>query len=216
VSTVVESKFEQRADAGASPLVLRPDMAGTLMTTEEYDAAEVDDDDGHRYELLGGRLIVSPAPNPLERSPNEMLGHILLTYLETHEQGASMDYSLPENDVEIDENRRRADRVIWAGLGRAPDPRTDPPTIVVEFVSKGRSDRIRDYVEKRAEYLEAGAKEYWIFDRFKRCMTVVRGSDEHPEDVVVFEDDVYTTPLLPGFELPMKRLFKAVDFLERR
>ena len=55
-------------------------------------------------------------------------------------------------------NRRRADRVIWTGLGRVPDPEKDIPSIVVEFVSKRRRDALRDYEAKRDEYLAAGVQ----------------------------------------------------------
>jgi len=64
--------------ANASDLVLSPDMAGTLMTPEEFDAAEVDPDDGSRYELIHGVLVVTPIPADAEVGPNELLGHWLL------------------------------------------------------------------------------------------------------------------------------------------
>src|SRR5258708_4801364 len=44
-------------------VVLSPDMAGVLMTPEEFDASEVDPDDGSRYELIQGMLIVTPIPS---------------------------------------------------------------------------------------------------------------------------------------------------------
>jgi len=90
--------------------------------------------------------------------------------------------------------RRRADRVIWAGLGRAPNARKGIPTIVVEFVSGSKRSRRRDSVEKRAEYLAVGVREYWIIDRFAQTLTACRC--EGP-DVVVPHDRTYRTPLLP-------------------
>ncbi|MDX1944706.1 MAG: hypothetical protein SFU86_04800 [Pirellulaceae bacterium] len=42
-------------------------------------------------------------------------------------------------------NIRRRDRALWIGLGRLPDPKVDLPTIVVEFVSPGRRNFLRDY-----------------------------------------------------------------------
>ena len=61
--------------------------------------------------------------------------------------------------------------MIWAGLGRVPNPQTDVPAIVVEFVSRRHRDRVRDEV-KRREYLAIGVLEYWVIDRFRRIMTV--------------------------------------------
>ncbi len=101
--------------------------------------------------------------------------------------------------------------MIWAGLGRRPDPRADIPTIVIEFVSESRRDWLRDYVEKRAEYLDAGVAEYWIVDRFRRTLTVYRRPPAEPVEIVVPESGTYRTDLLPGFELPLARLLAVAD-----
>ena len=85
------------------------------------------------------------------------------------------------------------------------------PTIVVEFVSAGGRNRRRDYEDKRKEYVAAGVAEYWIIDRFRRIMTVVRPGPQGPTDQVVPETAVYVTPLLPGFELPLARLLALAD-----
>src|SRR5207244_9034393 len=106
-----------------------------------------------------------------ERDPNEELGHLLRTYQESHPKGAALNKTLSEQTVATGENRRRADRVIWAGLGRLPR-RGEKPTIVVEFVSEGRANRDRDYEEKRDEYLAIGVRAYWSVDRFHPPMAV--------------------------------------------
>src|SRR5437868_1684112 len=118
-------------------LVLGPELAGISLTPEEFDAVE-DVDRDYRYELINGRLIVSPAPLEAERGPNEELGYRLLLYRDTHPQGSALDATLPEQIVITRSNRRRADRVIWAGLGRRPDPKQDLPTVVVEWVSESK------------------------------------------------------------------------------
>src|SRR5262249_42489307 len=107
-------------------------------------------------------------------------------------------------------NRRRADRVIWAGLGRPPR-RNDVPTIVIEFVSEGKRDRQRDYEEKRDEYAEIGVREYWIIDRFRRVMTIYTAAGKRPRKRVVRDNQPHPTALLPGFELPLARLLAVAD-----
>jgi Uma2 family endonuclease len=197
--------------ATVDDVVLSPDMAGTFMTPEEFDAADVDPDEGSRYELVHGVLIVTPIPSEGEVDPNEELGHMLRNYRETHPQGRVMNKTLPERHVFFSDGRRRPDRVIWAGLGRRPNPRQDPPTIVVEFVSKGRRNRKRDYIVKRAEYAALGVQEYWVIDRFQRTMTVFASQVSDSGERIISEHEVYTTSLLPGFELPLARLFAAAD-----
>jgi hypothetical protein len=77
-------------------VVLGPESAGMLMTPEEFDAIE-DYDENYRYELIHGVLVVSPLPLPLETGPNELLGHYLLGYQESHSQGSSLDLTCRSN-----------------------------------------------------------------------------------------------------------------------
>ena len=190
-----------------APTRIGPECNGMQLLPVEYDAVR-DWDERHRYELVNGVLIVTPPAGAGERSPNDDLGYILRTYQESDPNGHVIDDTLPEQEIKTGENRRRADRAIWIGLGRQPDPVNDVPTIAVEFVSRSSRDRHRDYVEKRREYAEAGVREYWVIDRFRREMTIFRGTDE---ELVIAEDETYTTDLLPGFELSLGRLLQMAD-----
>lgn len=191
----------------AKPLILGPALAGTLMTPEEFDQAG-EADDRFTYELIHGVLVVAPPPLEEERGPNEELAFLLHLYRTQHPQGCALDDTLPEQHIRTSGNRRRADRAIWAGLGRAPNPLVDLPAIVAEFVSEVKRNRRRDYLEKRSEYLAAGIQEYWIIDRFARTLTACRADGP---DIAVPEDECYRTPILPGFELPVARLLAVAD-----
>jgi Uma2 family endonuclease len=189
-------------------LLLGPHSSGAPLTPEEFDAADFEE--GWRYELIHGVLIVSPPPLRKERDPNEELGHWLRSYQEDHPQGSAMDATFNEETVVTPNERRRADRVIFAGFGR--DPREgDVPTVVIEFVSAGKRNLIRDYEEKRDEYLAIGVREYWVIDRFARCMTVYRPHGSGSTSQVVREGQLFATPLLPGFELHLDRLLERAD-----
>jgi Uma2 family endonuclease len=191
-------------------LVLGPEHNGLSMTPAEFDAVE-EYDDLYRYELIHGVLVVNPIPSREERDPNEELGRLLRNYREAHPQGSCLDATLWEEYVRTAGSRRRADRLIWAGLGKLPDPGVDIPTIVVEFVPPGRRSWRRDYVEKRGEYLALGVLEYWVIDRFQRTLTVFRKSQAGFEEQVVGEGEVYRPALLPGFEVPLARLLAVAD-----
>lgn len=192
----------------ARRLQLGPDSSGALLTPEEFDAADYEQ--GWRYELIHGVLVVSPPPLRKERDPNEELGRWLRNYQEHHAQGRQLDATFYEETVPTPTERRRADRVIYAGLGRKPRE-DEPPTIVVEFVSAGKRSLVRDYETKRDEYLTIGVREYWVIDRFARCLTVYRLRGTAPERQVIHEGQVYVTPLLPGFELALDRLLARAD-----
>jgi len=176
------------------------------MTPREFDRAEFEE--GWRYELINGRLIVSPIPLENERDPNEELGHLLRIYWEHHPD--LLNGTLFEQTVKVFNDRRRADRVIWAGLGRQPK-KGETPTIIVEFVSAGKRARQRDYEEKREEYLAIGVQEYWIIDRFERTLTVFKKPGKSFQRRVIKEKQIYSTDLLPGFEVPLAHLLAVAD-----
>jgi Uma2 family endonuclease len=178
------------------------------MTPRQFDRAEFVE--GWRYELINGVLVVSSTPSLNERDPNQALGRWLLNYQETHPQGSALDFTIHEHTVVTGRNRRRADRVIWAGLGRLPRP-DDVPSVVAEFVSAGKRNLIRDYEAKRDEYLASGVQEYWVIDRFQRTLTVFTRHGRRTRKRVFHEDEVYVTDLLPGFELPLARLFALAN-----
>jgi Uma2 family endonuclease len=190
------------------PLRLGPRSAGLLLTPKEFDRAR--GQEGWRYELINGVLVVSPIPSRKERHPNEELGYWLRQYRDGHPQGSSLDLTLAEEEIKTKQNRRRADRAIWAGLGSDPEE-GETPTIVGEFVSEGKVKQERDYIAKRAEYREIGVRQYWVVDRFRRTLTVYSFEKEKDEEHLIPEGQKYAPPLLPGFELDLARLLAFAD-----
>jgi Uma2 family endonuclease len=192
-----------------------PGSAGRLMTPEQFDALHPDQFvRGYRYEVINGVLVVSPRPGIGERSPNDELGYLLRLYRDTPPHRAIIDDTAPEQIVATT-NRRHADRVIWIGLGRVPDPEKDVPSVAIEFVSKRRRDALRDYEVKRDEYLAAGVQQYWTIDRYRRIMTVYRRDALGLTYEVIKEGESYETDLLPGFVLPLSKLLDQADRYER-
>lgn len=210
MSTITPHSESSETSAGplSPPLRLGLDDNGIVLTPDEFDAID-DIDEEFQYELVHGVVIVTPIPSSAERDPNEELGRLLRNFQESHP--GTLDKTLFEQYVRTADSRRRADRVIWAGLGHTPDLRKDIPTIVVEFVSPSRRDQLRDYVLKRDEYLAVGVKEYWVIDRFARKLTVFRPSTVAEPTTVVLENESYRPSLLPGFELPLASLLKVAD-----
>jgi Uma2 family endonuclease len=194
--------------AKAEPIIFGRESNGILMTPEEFDRAEFDD--AYRFELVNGVLVVSPIPSENEAEPNEELGHLLRTYRDQHPKGKALNGTLQERYVKIGGNRRRPDRCIWASLGRDPI-KGEKPNIIAEFVSWSKRDRLRDYETKRDEYEQIQIQEYWIIDRFRKTMTVHVLDDGKYRKRVLTAKQTYRTPLLPGFEVPLARLFTFAE-----
>lgn len=184
-----------------------PEHNGIRLSPDEFDAID-DWDPAWRYELIRGVVVVLPMPHESEADVNDESGYLIRNYQCSHPHGRIVDRTLPERYIFLpDGSRRLAGRVIWTGLGRLPQPKTDIPGVVIEFVSQAKRDVLRDYVDKKIEYLDVGVKEYWVIDRFRRTMTVFRPDEE----TVLSEHQSYETPLLPGFRLDLDLLFSLAD-----
>jgi len=185
---------------------------GLLMSGDEFARLTHDDcDPAFRYELINGVVIVSPPPDDAGQGPNERLGNWLWDYQQRHPTGKVLDDTLMERPVSTRVGTRVVDRALWIGFGRPIHSKSDLPTIIVEFVSAGRRAWQRDYEQKRDEFVEMGCKEYWTFDRFHRTLTVHYALGAAPPQRVITEQEIYTTPLLPGFELPLRKLLELAD-----
>ncbi len=200
--------LEKRKRIRKAPIKVGRDSNGMEMTPAEFDLADFDD--GYCYELIHGVLVVSSIPSEAEADPNDELGYMLRKYQDDHPEGKALDVTLSERYVHLIDSRRRADRLIWAGLGRLPKG-NETPTIIVEFVSKSKRDRERDYEVKREEYQAIDVQEYWIIDRFERTMTVFTRVDGNFKRKTIRATQTYRTPLLPGFELLLARLFDVAN-----
>jgi Uma2 family endonuclease len=83
------------------------------------------------------------------------------------------------------------------------------PELVIEIASKGT--RKRDETIKRRLYEQAGVSEYWVVDPELDVLRVYRREDAsfgRPIELSRESGDVLTTPLLPGLDLALARIFR--------
>ena len=83
---------------------------------------------------------------------------------------------------------------------------------MIEIASKGTLGR--DETIKRRLYERAGVEEYWTVDPEIDVVRVYRRTDEGYGRAVELSReaaDVLTTPLLPGLELPLARIFQKMN-----
>lgn len=176
---------------------------GLELSRDEYASADFTGPD--RFERRAGRLVVNPPPGHDHHSTSDPIRDFLGAYRIAHpdlvehvfgESWASVDDGtdrLPDIAVYLNTPEKRGQRIP----DRVPD-------LVFEVVSPGWANRKRDYEEKREEYGRIGVLEYVIVDRFDQCVTVLTlGEDGYSEDILK-PTDTYTTPLLPGLEIPLE------------
>ncbi len=100
-------------------------------------------------------------------------------------------------------SNERAAQVITAKHARGV------PELVVEIASP--ATRKRDETVKRRLYERAGVSEYWVVDPEIDVIRVYRRERDQfgrPAEMSREAGDVLTTPLLPGLDLPLVRIFK--------
>jgi Uma2 family endonuclease len=91
---------------------------------------------------------------------------------------------------------------------RTSEPR-GIPELVVEIPSP--STRERDEGIKRQLYERAGVTEYWFIDpEIDRVRVYRRDGDAFGRAIELSHEDgdMLTTPLLPGLEMPLVRIFR--------
>lgn len=85
---------------------------------------------------------------------------------------------------------------------------TDASELVVEVLSAGKDNQRRDKEVKLKLYSMRGFKEYWICDRFQQTIEIYRRENAVLKlSATLFNNDVLTSPLLPGFTCQVARIF---------
>jgi Uma2 family endonuclease len=135
-------------------------------------------DDGQKYEVIHGELLVSPVPRPAHEELVVALGQRLAAYCDREHLGRVYwgNPAFVTADSEV-----IPDIVVRRSLVPPPERWDDAPMplLVVEVLSE--STRRADLVRKRAFYVESGVPEYWIVDGDARVVRVVTSAGEHVE-----------------------------------
>jgi Uma2 family endonuclease len=183
------------------------DAARRKFTYEDYALLP---EDGERHEVIDGDPCVSPAPLPRHQRLSMRLSLRLGAYAESSGLGevfaAPIDVVLSRHDVLQPDllfiSNERAGIVTEKNIQGAPD-------LVVEILSE--STRRLDEGEKLSRYELFGVRECWFFDPATARVRVYRakgGRFELAAELSAAASDVLTTPLLPGFAIPLLDLFR--------
>jgi Uma2 family endonuclease len=164
-------------------------------------------DDGNRYEIVEGELLVTPSPLKQHQVALQMLSHLFLGYLESHPVGqcfiAPFDVILSANTVVEPDllfvTKERLSVATEKGLTAAPD-------LVVEVLSP--TTRRRDLGVKRQAYAKHGVREYWIVDPEARSVEIyVLRRRVFVKKVEATSGEVESPLVVPGLSIPLAKLF---------
>ena len=190
-------------------LKLGPSDHGRPLSLDDFDSAEYEP--GFKYEIIDGRLYVSPAPNLPENFLENWLYRALLFY--SHDHPDVIDYVTPKSRVFVRKRKMptapEPDITAYHGFPAGQDLRKIHwrdlnPVLVAEVLVEGD---VRKDLERNPElYLQVDSiKEYWVLD----------GRDDPNEPTLIQHrrygkrwvlreypyGTTFATKLLPGFTL---------------
>ena len=180
---------------------------GMPETLQRWTAARVRElpDDGKRYEVVDGELLVTPAPRFDHQRAVGALHIALHGYLSGMRVGEVV---MSPADIEFDPMTLVQPDVFVVPLkeGRRPKTWADIHGLLLAIEVLSPSTARADRTTKRRRYQRAGVPEYWVVDLDARLVERWRPDDERPEvltDRLAWQPD----PSAPSFELELSRFF---------
>jgi Uma2 family endonuclease len=166
--------------------------------------------EGTRYEIIDGELHVSKQPSWDHQRASDRICRALGNW----DDAAGLGEAAQAPGVIFAEDDDVAPDIVWISKGSLEGGLDSAghllvaPELVVEVLSPGSTNVRRDRVSKLDLYSRQGVQEYWIVDCRRRTVEVFRRNGASLERVATLaDDDVLTSPLLPAFALPLRRIW---------
>jgi Uma2 family endonuclease len=194
----------------ATVLRIGPADHGRPMTYEDYLVGDYEE--GCQYELIDGKLYVSPVPNPAQNLVERWVIRKFDGYVERHSEVINfvtdkarvlvperLEVTAAEPDLAAYHNfplDLEWEEIRWEDYN---------PILVGEVLS--REDPGKDLVRNVELYLQVPTiKEYWIFDPRKTAsrptmLVYRRRGQKWQRPIELAYGETYTTKLLPDFKL---------------
>ncbi len=172
-----------------------------------YDDYAALPEDGHRYEIVNGVLVMAPAPSP----EHQEIVLEIAACLRTHVKLAGLGRVFPA-PVDVDLGSKNVFQpdvvvVLNAHLDRVAAKKiVGAPDLVVEVVSPGSG--VMDRIAKYAVYARAGIPEYWIVNPLRETIEVFVLEDGEYHSLGVFQrQDMLPSRVVPGLPVRVGQFF---------
>ncbi|MGI5129107.1 Uma2 family endonuclease [Pseudonocardia sp. CA-107938] len=169
-----------------------------------------DDPRYHHAELLDGELLIANAATWLHQRVVNRLVIAIGTWCDAVPGRGEVTTDPP---VRITDRRAYLPDVAWYADGRDRPAPGEPylvgaPDLAIEVLSP--STRTHDQIRKRTDYARVGVREYWLIDPEEPVAYLLRraGAEvtEFVEAAEITAEGVFSSPLLPGLEIPFSSL----------
>ena len=173
-------------------------------TAEEY----LDLPEGEPYQLIGGKLTMTPAPGWRHQRISRRIEMRLATYVEEHDLGEVFD---APTDVLLNEQNVVQPDLLFISKGREGllserGVIDGAPDMVIEILSPSTSTV--DTLEKREVYERSGVREYWIVDAEGRTVFAYALKNSRYELIYkASRGERIPSSVVKGFELFVDEVF---------
>jgi Uma2 family endonuclease len=170
-------------------------------------------DDGRRYELDRGRLIIMPPPKREHGLVVLEIAALVRNHVRANDLGevvAEIGCLLTENPDTV----RAPDVSVTAKARVTPvvdDYDRVPPDLAIEVASPGNTTS--DMIEKIEQFFEAGVRQVWVFYPRRRVVYVYTS----PDTVSILRDEAVLDggDVLPGLAVRVRDVFAVLGNQER-
>jgi Uma2 family endonuclease len=164
----------------------------------------------NRYEIIDGELFVTRAPHWKHQKASNRISSALDAWsVET-----GLGETVPAPGVIFSDADNVIPDVVWISQERLAVSLDDAghltaaPELIVEVLSPGVANERRDREAKLKLYAARGVQEYWILDWQRQQVELYRRERAILTLVAtLFAADHLSSPLLPGFNCSVARLF---------
>ncbi len=182
-------------------------MPGPEQGSWTYDDYAALPDDGHRYEIVNGVLVMAPSPNGSHQDAVLRIAHYLLAHVEFAGLGkvrlAPFDVQLTPKEV----FQPDVLVVLSAHLERVLEKKVvGAPDLAVEVASP--STALYDRVTKYEKYAHAGVQEYWIANiEAKTIQVLVLEAGEYRSLGIFRGEQTLPSRVVPELPIGVERFF---------
>jgi Uma2 family endonuclease len=182
-------------------------------TADEFAALP---DDGNRYELIGGRLVMSPAT----RDKHGRIINRLFVSLWNFEKNTGVGETWTTTGFYLGKKPNGKDNILAPDVGFIVAERVPPeadeylpyPDLAVEVWSPesdlGRPIRLEKAREKLQIYLNAGTRIAWGINPENQTVEVYHQGQLTPIQVLNLKDELDGEDVIPGFKMKVEALFQ--------
>jgi Uma2 family endonuclease len=167
-------------------------------------------EDGNRYELLDGELLVTPSPTYIHQRAVWLLYQQIFPYADQYRVGVA---GLAPSDLDLKSGQAVQPDLFVVEVAR-PAPGQVPswgdleiPFLIVEVLSPSTAHYDRH--KKRIRFQRSRVAEYWIVDAEARLIERWRPDDQRPE-ILTERIEWQPRPELPALTIDLGAYFRAV------